>query len=72
MAVKLDPLDQKILGGESVDFPVRESNKCDHGGNFRYESATEVRCVKCNFGLYIDVQDRLKDGHLYRRDKLII
>lgn len=72
MVTKLGPLDEKSLGKEAEvqDIELHEKPKCKH--EFRYTSALEIRCDKCNMGLYIDYRDRLVNGHLFRGDKLII
>lgn len=71
-AKSLEPLDPETLGGEHDEYEITPSKKCQHGGHFRYVRPNEIRCDKCGVGYYIDSHDRLKDGHLYRRDTLVI
>jgi hypothetical protein len=44
--------------------------KCEH--YFFYYKAGQAECKNCHMGLYMEVGDLLKDGHLYRGNKLIV
>jgi hypothetical protein len=68
----LEPIDNKELKGEHIEITVNPPNRCNHGGNFKYMTPREIRCQKCNTGFMLEGADRLKDGHLYRGEKLIL
>ena len=70
MGAKLDPLDVKSLGVKSEDIALREPKPCNH--IFSYYKAGEIICRKCNAGLYIQADEHLEDGHLYKLGKRII
>lgn len=72
MGARLDPLDPKKLGkdAEMQDIEVGQRNKCDHF--FEMRRSDEIKCVKCNTGFFIGLGDKVKNGHLYHNDKLII
>ena len=72
MGARLDPLDPKKLGkdAEMQDIEVGQRNKCDHF--FEMRRSDEIKCIKCNTGLFIGLGDKVENGHLYHNDKLII
>jgi hypothetical protein len=73
MVQKLSPLTEKqrlSLGGESEDIELKPKGRCDH--YFEMRSGREIICRKCNVGYYITYGDKVKDGHLFKNDKLIL
>ncbi len=48
----------------------RKPPKCEHFF-FPYK-AGQAECEKCHMGLFLDVGDTIKDGHIYRGNKLIV
>jgi hypothetical protein len=48
----------------------KKPKKCKH--YFIRRRALEAECQNCHMGLYLEIQDSIKDGHIYRKDKLII
>lgn len=67
---QLDPLDGKTLGGESQDITVREKLPCFH--KFANRTAGEIVCVKCNVGFFIQGDEHLEHGHLFKKGRRII
>jgi hypothetical protein len=51
---------------------INRSDPARHEHLFSYKSAREIQCGKCGFGLFIGLGDRLKEGHLYHYDQIII
>lgn len=47
----------------------QEVHKCRH--NFQILDR-EIKCSKCGLGYFINVNDDIRDGHLYYEDKLVI
>jgi hypothetical protein len=70
MVAKLDPLNAKELKGEVEEIIVKEKLPCFH--KFTYKEAGEIICIKCNMGFYIQGDEHLKNGHLFKGDKRII
>ena len=70
MEGKLSPLDAKSLGGESEEIIIKEKLPCFH--KFAYKTAGEIVCVKCNAGFFIQGDEHLKGGHLFKGSKKII
>lgn len=57
---------------EHADVYVREMTKvnaCEH--YFEYIEGT-AKCKKCGVGFFLDADDTLKEGHLYREGKLVL
>ncbi len=48
----------------------RKPPNCDH--YFFYVKAGQVQCKKCYAGLFLNIGDLLKDGHIYSKGKLVI
>ena len=69
----------KQLDGEVKDYDANkelhnmDEKKAvtDHAHYFTMVKGTEVQC-SCGWGLYIDVEDSVREGHIFRHDKLII
>ena len=69
----------KHLDGEVKDYDAAKElhdmgNKksvTDHDHFFTMVKGTEAQC-NCGWGLYIDVEDSVREGHIFRHDKLII
>lgn len=70
MVAKLDPLNGKELNAVSEDITVREKLPCFH--KFTYRAAGEIICVKCNAGFFIQGDEHLVKGHLFKGSKQII
>ena len=70
MGTKLDPLNVKSLGVESEDIVLKEPKVCNH--IFSYYKAGEILCRKCNMGFFIQADEHLENGHLYKSGKKII
>ena len=66
----LPPLNEKVLNGESEDIIVKEKLPCFH--KFSYKTAGEIVCVKCNVGFFIQGDEELRHGHLFKGNKKII
>ena len=43
----------------------------DHEHKFTLRTGNNIQCV-CGWGLFLDSEDKLKDGHLYRNGKKIV
>lgn len=43
----------------------------DHDHFFTMVKGTEAQC-SCGWGIFIDVEDDVREGHIYRHNKLII
>lgn len=73
---RLDPLpasDDKYFTKYKADIHKVEDKKppkCEH--YFFYYRSGQVECRNCHTGFYLDIGDLLKDGHIYRKNKLII
>lgn len=70
MVGKLSPLNAKKLKGESEEITVKEKLPCFH--KFSYRTAGEIVCMKCNAGFFIQGDEELRNGHLYKSGKRII
>lgn len=46
-------------------------NRPDHTHSLVQVSGVEAQCL-CGWGILLDYEDEIKEGHLYRRGKLII
>lgn len=68
--VDIKPLNAKVLNGESEVITYKEKLPCFH--KFAYRTAGEIICVRCNMGLYIQGNEHLKSGHLFKGNKRII
>lgn len=66
----LDPINAKALKGEVEEITVKEKLPCFH--KFSYRAAGEIVCVRCNMGLFIQGDEHLKHGHLFKGSKQII
>lgn len=66
----LDPLDIEKLEGEHIEIEVKEQQQCKH--MLEYITSTQVQCKTCHVGFYVSLYDRLKDGHLYHGDELVL
>jgi hypothetical protein len=66
----LDPLNVKALGGEVEEITLNEKLPCSH--KFSYRTAGEVVCVRCNVGFFIQGDEELRHGHLFKGNKKII
>lgn len=49
---------------------VKEPVTCEH--HMQLMKAREIKCVKCGMGLFIGIDDVVKDGHLIHAGKRII
>lgn len=73
---KLGPLpasaDDYFTKYDADTYQIKETKPkgCEH--EFRYVNSQEIECEKCRMGLYLEVGDKLVDGHLYRNSKLVI
>jgi hypothetical protein len=70
MGAKLNPLNVKTLGGESEDIELKDKIPCFH--KFAYKSGWEIICVKCNVGFFIQGDEELRHGHLYKGNEKIV
>lgn len=52
-----------------VELKEIKQRKCDHEFTLVDRS---LKCMKCNMGLYINVDDDFRDGHLYHKGKFVI
>ncbi len=68
--IDIRPLDVKALGGEVEEIELKEKVPCYH--KFAYKTAGEVICVKCNVGFFIQGDEELRHGHLYKGSIKII
>ena len=69
----LPPSDSEYFTKYEADITkteMKKPTKCEH--YFMYVKAGQIECKNCRMGLYLDVGDLLKDGHLYKNNKLII
>jgi hypothetical protein len=66
----LKPLNAKELGGESEEITIREKLPCFH--KFAYKTAGEIICIRCNMGLFIQGNEKLVKGHLFKGSKRIL
>jgi len=66
----LEPLNGKALGGEVEDIELKKKLPCSH--KFSYKSAGEVTCTKCNAGFFIQGDEELRHGHLFKGNNKII
>lgn len=49
----------------------RPRKECSH--NFIYRSATEAECSNCHIGFFLLGEgEEIKEGHVYKHDKLVI
>lgn len=55
---------------ETVKHELQTSPACRH--KFLRVKPQQIECERCNMGLYITKEDKIKKGHLYRGNKLII
>lgn len=55
---------------DTYQVELKKPKPCKH--QFVYRKAQEIVCEKCKMGLFLSLGDYLKDGHLYREDKLIL
>lgn len=46
-----------------------ETHKCRH--DFKMLDR-EIKCLKCGLGYFINVNDDIRDGHLYFNDEFVI
>ena len=53
-----------------IKTEMKEPEPCKH--HFVYIKALEVECRNCHIGYYLNIGDKVKDGHIYRKDKLMI
>lgn len=74
MAQKLDDLPKK--GSKywtDVDAEVKlhhlTERPCKH--RFDYIEANTVQCINCKIGFFL-LEETLKEGHIYKNDKLVI
>ena len=69
MAKKLEPI-EPVEKAEVNDIVLKELKKCEH--NFEMRKSGEAKCGKCHFGIYLGPDDKVKNGHLYYRGKLVL
>ena len=63
--------DDKEWGeAEIQSWPLKEPKKCEH--YFMYLTAGQVKCKNCHIGFFLGIGDSLKEGHLYRQNKLVL
>jgi len=57
-------------GAETNTFKIKSSSKCRH--HFIRRSGREVECVNCHAGFVLNIGWRLKDGHIYYKNKKVL
>lgn len=49
---------------------IKKTEPCEH--HFKHRTGLEVECQKCHTGYVLMAPLRLKDGHIYSEDLLVI
>lgn len=74
MAQRLDNLprseDSYWEGAETNLHELPNSKECKH--HFVRLKGNEIECTKCRIGFFVNPGDVLRDGHLYKENKLVI
>jgi len=55
---------------ETNQHKMGVKEECEHF--FEEDGERKIKCKKCGMGLFIDVEDEIRDGHLFCVNKLII
>lgn len=73
---KLDDLpgssDDKFWGGSDVRTGIVPQKMFDDDHYFKRVSGHEGYCDHCGWGFALDPGDKIKDGHVYTREDLLV
>lgn len=67
----LDSESKLYDAGKEVHDMDKRKSVTDHEHKFQLTTGHQVQC-NCGWGLYIDINDEVKDGHIFRNAKKII